>query len=72
MRGYTQPGKRRMTSDVQAAFFTLSRGRRTKLAKAVKTTLVKAHQWARGGVVAAELAKALEGAVKAHLAKKKS
>ncbi len=72
MRGYTQPGKRRMTSDLQNAFFTLSRGRRAKLAKAAQTTLVKAHQWARGGEVKAELAKALEAVVKAHLAKKKS
>ena len=61
-----------MTTDVQDAFFTLSRGRRAKLAKAAETTLIKAHQWARGGAVKAELAKALEGAVKAHLAKKKS
>lgn len=72
MRGYIQPGKRRMTTDVQDAFFTLSRGRRAKLAKAAQTTLLKAHQWARGGIVTAELAKALEAAMKAHLAKKKA
>lgn len=72
MRGYTHPGKRHTTTDTQDAFFTLSRGRRAKLAKAAQTTLVKAHQWARGDEVAAELAKALEGFVKAHVAKQKS
>ena len=71
MRGYQAPGKRRLTTDLQNTFFTFSRGRRAKLAKACNTDLTKAHQWARGGIVAADLAKALEAAVKAHAAKKK-
>jgi hypothetical protein len=72
MRGYLQPGKRRLATDLQKAFFTFSRGRRAKLAKAAKTNLIKAHEWARGGVVAADLAKALDALVKAHVAKKKA
>ncbi len=72
MRGHTKPGKRRLTTDLQDAFFTFSRGRRGKLAKAAKTTLIKAHQWARGGVVSAELAKALDALVKAHVGKKRA
>jgi len=40
------------------------------LAKAAGTTLVKAHQWARGEDVG-DLAKAIETQVKSHLAKKK-
>jgi hypothetical protein len=72
MRGYTRPGKRRLTTDLQDAYFTFSRGRRAKLAKAAKTNLTKAHEWARGVVVAADLAKALEAVVKAHVGKKKA
>ena len=60
MRGYQAPGKRHIPSEAQTRFASLSRGRRTKLAKAAGTTLVKADQWARGGTVAAELAKGLE------------
>lgn len=72
MRGHTKPGKRRLTTDLQNAFFTFSRGRRAKLAKAAKTNLIKAHEWARGAIVSAELAKALEAQVKAHVGKKRA
>jgi hypothetical protein len=69
MRGFLRPAVRPRADDLQRAFGTLSRHRRTKLAHAAQTTLVKAHQWSRGAAVAPEVAKALEGAVKAHQAK---
>lgn len=72
MRGFLQPALRPQTSETQTAFRGLSRGRRTKLATAASTNLVKASQWARGAAVKAEVATALEAQVKAHLAKKKS
>jgi hypothetical protein len=60
MRGHIAPAKRPVPSDSQTRFTTLSRSRRQKLAKAAGTTLVKAHQWARGGVIEAAVATALE------------
>ena len=60
MRGHLAPSKRSMPSKAQARFASLSRGRRTKLAKAAGTTLVKADQWARGGAIDAAIASALE------------
>lgn len=71
MRGFLQPALRSTLSDTQKGFSALSRGRRDALAKAANTTLIKASQWARGEGVAPEVATALEGAVKAHLAKHK-
>jgi hypothetical protein len=65
MRGYQQPSVRPSTTDAQSAFRALSRHRRSKLARAAQTTLVKAHQWSRGDGAAPETASALEGAVKA-------
>jgi hypothetical protein len=64
MRGSQQPAVRPQVTDAQRAFRTLSRHRRTKLARAAHTTLVKAHQWSRGDATPAELATALEGAFK--------
>ncbi|MBL8611281.1 MAG: hypothetical protein JNL38_28310 [Myxococcales bacterium] len=49
----------------------MSRGRRSKIAEAAQTTLVKAHQWARGEAVEAAVAEALESGVKSVGAKKK-
>ncbi|HEY1955426.1 MAG TPA: hypothetical protein VGH28_07430 [Polyangiaceae bacterium] len=49
-----------MRSESQARFASLSRGRRTKLAKAAGTTLVKADQWARGGAADAAIVSAIE------------
>jgi hypothetical protein len=69
MRGSRTPSVRSLPSDSQKAFQTLSRGRRVKLAKAAKTTLVKADQWARGDAVTAEIAGALDQALKALHAK---
>ncbi len=60
MRGHLAPGKRPVPSDSQTRFASLSRGRRSKLAKAAGTTLVKADQWARGGAIDAAVATALE------------
>jgi hypothetical protein len=69
MRGFLHPALQHQASDLQVAFGNLSRHRRAKLARAAHTTLVKAHQWSRGGAVSADVARALEGAVKAHVAK---
>jgi hypothetical protein len=71
MRGSQAPAVRQKTSDSQQAFRGLSRHRRTKLARAAHTTLVKADQWGRGGVVPADVATALEAGLKALTAKKK-
>ncbi len=60
MRGYQAPSKRLIPSDTQARFATLSRGRRSKLAKTAGTTLIKADRWSRGGALEAALATALE------------
>lgn len=64
MRGFLQPALRPTATETQTKFTTLSRARRVKLARAAQTTLIKADQWARGEVVAAEIGTALEGAVK--------
>ena len=63
MRGYLQPALKANQSETQSRFTALSRHRRTKLATAAQTTLIKADQWARGEVVAADVATALDGAV---------
>jgi hypothetical protein len=60
MRGYLAPSKRLIPSDTQTRFGTLSRGRRAKMAKAAGTTLLKADQWARGGVLTKAVTTALE------------
>jgi hypothetical protein len=52
-----------MTTDSQRAFGSLSRHRRTKLARAAHTTLVKADQWSRGDATPVEVASALERAL---------
>ncbi len=71
MRGYLQPSVRPSISDAQQAFAGLSRHRRTKLARAGQTTLVKADQWGRGGATDAEVAKALQSGLSALQAKGK-
>ena len=72
MRGFLSPAVRPLVSDTQRAFQALSRHRRTKLARAAQTTLVKADQWARGEAVSTELADALERAYGSLKAKKKA
>lgn len=70
MRGFLQPSVKNATTESQTTFRKLPRGRRSKLAKAAQTTLVKADQWARGGKATSDVAEALEAQLKA-LAKKK-
>ncbi|HEY4015926.1 MAG TPA: hypothetical protein VGM06_21465 [Polyangiaceae bacterium] len=65
MRGNRQPAVRATTTDAQTSFRALSRHRRTKLARAAHTTLVKADQWGRGDSTPPEIATALERALKA-------
>ena len=69
MRGHLQPGRRLIQSEEQAAFAALNRGRRTKLATAAKTTLIKADQWARGDGFTAEIAAELKKGLAALAAK---
>ena len=71
MRGFLQPAVKATTTESQNAFSAFSRGRRAKVAKAASTTLVKADQWARGGAISAEVAEAIEAALKSVTAKKK-
>jgi len=69
MRGFLQPAVRPQTNDAQRAFQALARHRRTKLARAAHTTLVKADQWSRGDATLPEVASALEAALAALQAK---
>jgi len=69
MRGFQRPALRSRPTDPQNAFRALSRHRRTKLATAAQTTLVKADQWSNGGSTPPEVAAALEGALKTLQAK---
>jgi hypothetical protein len=62
MRGFLHPAVHSIPSETQAAFAGLTRGRRSKLAKAANTTLVKADQWARGAAVPADVSEALDRA----------
>ena len=71
MRGFLRPAVKPTPSEAQNTFRALSRGRRSKLAKAANTTLVKADQWARGDAVSADVAGALEQAVAVLQAKAK-
>jgi hypothetical protein len=71
MRGFLAPAVRLIVSDQQKAFQGLSRHRRSKLARAAHTTLVKADQWGRGELAPGEISTALEGALAAGTKKKK-
>ncbi|WP_394826638.1 hypothetical protein [Pendulispora albinea] len=71
MRGFLQPSLRIVATESQIAFRALGRGRRAKIARAAQTTLVKADQWGRGATVPADLADALERALKTATTKKK-
>jgi hypothetical protein len=64
MRGFLAPAVRSTASESQSTFRAFSRGRRTKLARLARTTLVKADQWARGEGVTLEVASAIEAALK--------
>lgn len=65
MRGNQQSAVRIQVSEAQSTFRALSRHRRSKLARAAQTTLLKADQWGRGDAVPAEVATALEGGLQA-------
>jgi hypothetical protein len=69
MRGFLRPALRPTTTESQLAFRALSRHRRTKLARAAQTTLVKADQWGRGDPTAPEVAASLEAGLRALHAK---
>jgi hypothetical protein len=69
MRGHQQSAVRAHASEAQSAFRSLSRHRRSKLARVAQTTLVKADQWGRGDAVAPDVSTALEGALQALQAK---
>jgi hypothetical protein len=72
MRGFQNPAVRLSVSDAQKTFRTLSRHRRSKLAAAAQTTLVKADQWGRGMPVNPKVAAALDSGLKALRAKHKA
>ncbi len=63
MRGFLRPSLRPEANEAQKQFAAFTRARRTKLAKAAQTNLLKADQWARGEVVPAEVGSALETGV---------
>jgi hypothetical protein len=71
MRGFLAPAVRLLVSDPQKTLAALSRHRRSKIARAAHTTLVKADQWARGELAPGELSSALESALGAASSKKK-
>ncbi len=63
MRGARQAAVRPQTSEAQDKLRNLSRHRRTKIARAAHTTLVKVDQWSRGDALPGDLAGAIERAV---------
>jgi hypothetical protein len=63
MRGSRTPALRPQTTELQNKLRTLSRHRRSKVAHAAHTTLVKVDQWGRGDEVPGELSGAIEHAV---------
>ncbi len=71
MRGFLQSAVRVIPSESQDSFRSLSRSRRTKLAKAANTTLIKADQWARGDGATNDIGSALEQGLTALQSKKK-
>jgi len=71
MRGFLHPAVQNNPNETQTTFAGLPRGRRSKLAKEANTTLLKADQWARGGIVGSDVSEALDRAFAARTAKKK-
>lgn len=63
MRGARTPAVRPVTSENQNKLRDLSRHRRSKIARAAHTTLVKVDQWGRGDALPGDLAAAIEQAV---------
>ena len=71
MRGFHSPAVRAQSTEPQQTFQGLSRHRRSKIARAAHTTLLKADQWGRGAGISPEVATALEAGLKSLSAKKK-
>ena len=71
MRGSRSPAVRPQSTEAQTKVLALSRHRRTKIARAAHTTLVKVDQWGRGDHLAAELSSAIERAVAGSATKSK-
>jgi hypothetical protein len=63
MRGSRTSAVRPQTTELQNKARGLSRHRRSKIAHAAHTTLVKVDQWGRGDALPADLAGAIERAV---------
>jgi DNA-binding transcriptional regulator YiaG len=63
MRGARIPAVRPLTNENQNKLRDLSRHRRSKIARAAHTTLVKVDQWGRGEALPGELGAAIEQAV---------
>jgi hypothetical protein len=63
MRGSRTPAVRPQPNDAQSKLRGLSRHRRTKIAHAAHTTLVKVDQWARGDALPADISGAIERAL---------
>jgi hypothetical protein len=66
-----QPAVRKLPTENQTTFTTLSRHRRAQITKAAQTTLIKAAQWSRGESVEPQVAAALDAQVGAHVGKRK-
>lgn len=66
MRGCTTPAVRPVPTEMQTAFRAFARGRRYKIARLARTTLVKADQWARGDGVTPDVADAIVAALQAR------
>ena len=71
MRGFLSPAVQAHTSENQNALRTMSRARRSKLAKAAQTSLIKVDQWARGQALPQEISEAIERAYGSLKTKKK-
>jgi hypothetical protein len=72
MRGFQKPAVRLAVTDSQKAFRALARHRRTKLAAAAETSLLKADQWGRGDSIDPKVALALDAGLNALRAKHKA
>ena len=66
------PAIRPLTTELQNKARGLSRHRRSKIAHAAHTTLVKVDQWGRGDALPADLAGAIERALSSARGERKS
>ncbi len=70
MRGSRTPALRPQTTELQDKLRTLSRHRRSKVAHAAHTTLVKVDQWGRGDEIPVDLSGAIERALLSAMERK--